>query len=152
MDDARNNLPFNSDREVLMKPIPSDGTGNRFGTLLLIDPDLDNREIAATTLRLAGFDVILAATPYEGIRLARFKQPAVIVTELFRRTERGWFILETLKRYPSTKDIPVLAYTSYAMPADARAAIESGADTFAAKPMDPNELPDIVAALLASRA
>jgi CheY-like chemotaxis protein len=113
-------------------------------TLLLIEPDRDNRQVAASFFEHEGFAVLLAESLEEGIDLARRERPDLIITELFERTHDGWMILESLRKYPETSATPIIAFSAYAFPPDEEAAIKSGVNLFVAKP---RPLPDLQASI-----
>jgi CheY-like chemotaxis protein len=117
-------------------------------TVLIIDPDPLNRDVTRTILQHAGFRILEAEEPDEGVRLAISKNPALIVTELFHRTDRGWEILERIGELPETRRIPVVAFSAYALPQDREAAVRSGATRYLAKPLPPAELEATVIDLL----
>lgn len=117
-------------------------------TVLIIDPDFDNRKVAATMLASRGFEILEATDPGEGVRIARRTGPCVIVTELFERTECGWRILDSLRQFPETSGIPIIAFTAHALSADKEAALGAGATLFLAKPLPPQELDTAVEELL----
>lgn len=113
--------------------------------VLLIDNDPDSQVIYTIVLEQAGFDVISAGSPEEGVRTAAVERPQVIVTELFKRTRTGWKVLEALKREPVTASTPVLVVTAYAFPDDVqRAAL---ANLVLAKPCSARMLLDAVVQL-----
>jgi CheY-like chemotaxis protein len=102
--------------------------------VLFIDSDADSRQIYSLLLNHNGYRVVLATGIEEGLRAAREETPAVIVTELFVRTARGWTILEALKGDASTAKIPVIALSAYVLPDDRLRA--SVADVFLPKPCE----------------
>jgi two-component system cell cycle response regulator DivK len=106
-------------------------------TVLLVDPDEDNRFIYATLLRHSGHRVLEAKNGVEGVLLAREHRPDLIVTELFVPSARGWKVPEMLKRDPRTSQIPILALTAYAFTTDEERAWSAGCDGFLAKPCEP---------------
>jgi two-component system cell cycle response regulator DivK len=105
-------------------------------TVLLVDPDEDNRFIYATLLRHCGYRVLEAKNGVEGILLARERRPDVIVTELFVQSAHGWKVPELLKKDPRTAQIPILALTAYAFTTDEERAWAAGCDGFLAKPCE----------------
>jgi two-component system, cell cycle response regulator DivK len=104
----------------------------RTRTLLLIDPKPLNREVYSLLFERYGYEVHAVTTAEDGMQLALAERPSIVVTELFSRTEQGWWILEALRRNPATAGIPIIALTAHAMSDDReRAAL---ADTFLPKP------------------
>lgn len=119
-------------------------------SILLIDSDPANRDVASTILRYAGFRVLEAEGPDTGLQYARRTRPTLIVTELFQRSGGRWHILEDLASMKETANIPVLAYSSYAFPADEEAARRSGVVRYLAKPRLPQEFEAVVEEILQS--
>ena len=107
----------------------------RTRTLLLIDPKAGNRRAYTDLFGQYGFRVRAVATPEDGMRLAVAEHPDLVLTELFSRTDDGWWILEALRDDPVTAGIPIIALTAHALADDrARAAL---ADVFLPKPCGP---------------
>ena len=107
----------------------------RTRTMLLIDPKPGNRKAYSDLFGEYGFQVKAAATPEDGMRLAVAEHPDVVLTELFSRTDDGWWILEALRHDPATAEIPIIALTAHALADDReRAAL---ADVFLPKPCAP---------------
>ena len=63
---------------------------------------------------------------------------------LFRSMD-GLTLTRRLKADPATRDIVVVALTSYAMKGDAEQALEAGCDGYLAKPIDTRTFADVVA-------
>ena len=119
-------------------------------SVLLIDPDLDSREIYSALLGHNGYQVLVASDLDEGLSAARQVLPAVIVTELFVRTLEGWRVLDSLKSDAATAGIPIIALSAYALPDDRRRA--RLADVFLPKPCEVECVLREVARLCANRA
>jgi CheY-like chemotaxis protein len=80
--------------------------------VLVVDPDVDARNILATFLRHSGYEVAEAGTAAEGLDAARRLAPRMIVGEHPLMLEDGTLLCEVLKGDPVTADIPFLAITS----------------------------------------
>jgi CheY-like chemotaxis protein len=122
--------------------------GSNSPAILVIDPSPDNLDVTCTALDHEGFTVICAATPAGGVRLARRKAPAVIVTELFQKTKSGWCIIDLLKRHSQTREIPIIAFSAYALTDDEVRALRSGAECFLPKPLPPSAVIEAVQEIL----
>jgi two-component system cell cycle response regulator DivK len=101
--------------------------------VLLIDDDEDSIEICTVLLTHYGFRVVTAREPRAGAALARVVRPAVVITELFRRTPTGWEILEILRGDPETSAVPIIAFTANVLPEDRERA--TAATVFLPKPV-----------------
>ncbi|MCK6452097.1 MAG: PAS domain S-box protein [Alphaproteobacteria bacterium] len=77
-----------------------------------------------------------AATPRLGLDLAVAHRPSVIVLDLNLPEMSGIDMLARLKAKPETRDIPVLALTAAAMPADIARGQAAGFFRYLTKPLD----------------
>ncbi len=106
-------------------------------TVLLVEDNEDNRIIYATALRYARYEVLEAISGTEGVRLAREKQPGLILMDISIPELDGWEATAILKADPATRHIPVVAVTAHALPGDAERSAEAGCDGYLAKPIAP---------------
>ena len=116
--------------------------------VLLIDDHDDSLAVCGSCLEHCGYGVLLARTPDEGIALAREHSPDVIVTELFRRTQVGWYTPETFQGDSRTRHIPVLGLSAWCLDDDRRRALASGCAHFLAKPITPSMLSSAISVLV----
>src|SRR3989304_1458779 len=77
--------------------------------ILVIDDDPHSLELVSAILGEADFEVLSAADGASGIELARTARPAVIILDMMMPGIDGINTLQTLKRDPVVKDIPVIA-------------------------------------------
>lgn len=77
-------------------------------TVLLIDEAQLECKINEWTLTHAGYNVVVATTADEGLRLAQDKPPDIIVLDSLAADAKGRQILSALKDNPLTTRIPVL--------------------------------------------
>jgi two-component system cell cycle response regulator DivK len=112
--------------------------------VLIVDDNDRNRKLARDVLRAARFRTLEAATAAEGIALASEHLPDVILMDLRLPDADGAEAVRTLTAEPRTSRIPVVAVT--AMPLDAREGwlSDAGFAGYIAKPIDADELPDLV--------
>ena len=114
--------------------------GNRY-RVLLVDPIDDDREIQATVLEQAGFDVFVR--PLSPISAAREQRPDVIVVDFSPRRVGVPEFVEALKADERTARIPVVLVSAYPR--------SDSPDTegFVAKPNAPDVLLREIARVLA---
>jgi CheY-like chemotaxis protein len=108
--------------------------------ILIAEDNDDNRFIAATVLRHAGYDVREAINATAAIRIAREEQPSLILMDVGLPDLDGWTATRLLKDDPSTAGIPVVAFTAHSLRADRQRAQEVGCSGFLAKPVEPARL------------
>jgi CheY-like chemotaxis protein len=104
--------------------------------LLLVEDDLDSREVLARHLRRKGYEVLQAADGHQGLELARTGSPDLILLDMSLPVLDGWAAARQLKTKSQTRAIPVLAVTAHAMSGDRQKALEAGCDDYATKPLD----------------
>ena len=109
---------------------------NRTKTILIIEDNLLNMELATELLELENWLVLQAENAHLGIHMARSKQPDLILMDIKLPGMDGLSATRKLKEDPKTKDIKVVAFTSHAMKSDYEKAMEVGCDGFITKPID----------------
>ncbi|NDJ52344.1 MAG: ammonium transporter [Chloroflexi bacterium] len=107
------------------------------GTVLVIDDDADARELIITNLTLEGFEVLVAPTGKDGLRMAKDYQPDAITLDVMMPGMDGWAVLSALKEDPATADIPVIMLT---MVGERNLGFTLGASEYLTKPVDSRRL------------
>jgi CheY-like chemotaxis protein len=84
------------------------------GPILIVDDDLDIREILAETLGDSGFSVMTAANGVEALRVLRSSAPApaAILLDLMMPVMDGYGLMEELEQDPTLARIPVAIITA----------------------------------------
>ena len=121
-------------------------------TILIVEDNALNLELAADLLAAAGYTIRQARTGEEGLRLARLESPALILMDLRMPGLDGFATLRALKADPRTAVIPSVALTAQAMTGDREAALAAGFDDYISKPIDTRTFSQTVARLLDSAA
>lgn len=109
-------------------------------TILLVEDNLDNRTVYRLILEHAGYRVLEAVDGEEGIRLARERQPDLILMDIAIPLIDGWTATRILKADETTRHIPIIALTAHALPADRAMAAEAGCDGYLSKPVAPRRV------------
>ena len=110
--------------------------------VLIVDDNVDAREMYALYLEHAGFRLVEAEDGETAVEVARRDRPAVILMDVTMPKMDGWQAAQLLKTAKETKDIPLIMLTAHAFEEHRRRAADVGADVFLAKPV----LPDALAA------
>lgn len=118
-------------------------------TILLVEDNPVNMELAADLLELAGYVVLQAPSAEEAIAKARVAQPRLILMDVSLPEVDGLTATKALKEDPVTKAIPVIALTAHAMKGDEETALAAGCDGYLTKPIDTRTFADSVARFLA---
>jgi signal transduction histidine kinase/CheY-like chemotaxis protein len=128
--------------EFFMKPIERDWLITKLRsmaqrqtveTVLVIDDDKVARYLVRKTLAGSPYQVIEASDGMEGLALAREHNPDVIFLDFVMPTMSAFDVLDDLKRDPSTRNIPVVIYTSKNLAEEERKRLESEASAILSK-------------------
>ena len=86
--------------------------------ILVVDDDDSVRKSITGALKLkGGFDILEAEDGLSGLEMAKQHKPDLIISDVVMSNLNGFLMLETLKEYPETADIPVIMMTSRAQKA-----------------------------------
>lgn len=112
--------------------------------VLIVEDNVDNREVIRTVLTHHGYEVIEAVDGVEGIDKAGQEKPDIILMDLSLPKMDGWEATRRLKADDELKNIPVIAITAHAMSGDEEKALKQGCNGYLAKPCTPKSVIDIV--------
>jgi PAS domain S-box-containing protein len=104
---------------------------------------------------LADFEqitLITAPTAEIGVELARARRPDLVIMDIHLPGMSGFEAAELLRRWPETRDIPVVGLSAAAMVRDRKRVEEAGFYRYLTKPVDVDELTGVLEELLARRA
>jgi PAS domain S-box-containing protein len=133
--------------------IESDGKNRVLSTVavLVVDDDVDTRRMLDLVLTAQGARVSVAPSTREGLDAARLSKPDVVLADLAMPSEDGFVLLSELRGDPAVKDVPVVAITAHAGSQDRARCMDAGFDSFVSKPIDMNEVIDLIAKLTTER-
>lgn len=116
--------------------------------ILLVEDNVMNRRLAQFLLKSQGYIVYEATDGQEAVMLAKSHLPDLILMDLQLPKVDGFTTTRILKEDETTKDIPVVALTAYAMKGDVERALEAGCEGYVTKPIDKKEFLEAVARYL----
>ena len=121
--------------------------------LLVVDDEMDAREVLGAMLRQAGAEVRAAATVIEAVGLLRWWWPDVLISDIGMPEEDGYSLLRRVRALPPEQGglIPAIALTAYAGGQDRQRALESGFQWHLAKPVEPVTLISTIARFIHQR-
>jgi DNA-binding response OmpR family regulator len=102
-------------------------------TILFIEDEQALQKTAGDTLREAGFEVLSALDGEIGLRLAKDKNPDLIILDLILPKANGFEVLKALKETQETLHIPVIVLTNLEALEDIQKALSLGATTYLVK-------------------
>jgi len=116
--------------------------------ILLVEDNVMNRRLAQFLLKSEGYIVYEATNGREALELVKAHAPDLILMDLQLPELDGFTTTQILKQDATTRDIPVVALTAYAMTGDAERALEAGCDGYITKPIDKQGFLETVASYL----
>jgi CheY-like chemotaxis protein len=117
-------------------------------TILTVDDHPLNRELVVEILEPVGYTVLQAEGGVGLIERVKREQPALILLDLKLPGPDGFTLARQLKADAATRAIPVVALTADLLPHKEAWALEAGCDGYLRKPLDREELIQLVARFL----
>ena len=108
--------------------------------ILIVEDEPRNLKLLRDLLQRFGYETIEATDGEQGVELARARNPDLILMDIMMPKMDGIEATRILKADTATKNIPIIALTSYAMKGDKERTLEAGCDGYIAKPVDIQEL------------
>jgi two-component system cell cycle response regulator DivK len=116
--------------------------------ILVVEDQLDNRQILRDLLTSVGFDLVEAEDGAQGVAAAETHRPDLILMDIQMPVLDGYEATRRIKANPELKAIPIIVVTSYALSGDEEKARAAGCDDYITKPYSPRQLLAKVKALL----
>ncbi len=119
--------------------------------VLIVEDHPELLKLLRMTLRASGFSVATAANGIEALKKARTLVPDLVVLDLVLPELDGFAVCETLRKSASTASIPIIVLTGLSSQLARLAGLESGADLYLTKPVNPTDLIQHIESLIESR-
>ena len=117
-------------------------------TILIIEDNLLNLELATDLLEANGFSVLQAQNAEIGLRLAREALPDLVLMDLSLPGMDGLQATKALKKDPATRHLIVIALTAHAMKGDQEIALSANCDGYLTKPIDTRIFVDTISSII----
>ena len=101
--------------------------------ILLVDDDPDNIYVFAHILEKSGYKVIKAKNGWEAVKMVEAEKPDLILMDMQLPVMSGY---EATEKIRTMANIPVIALTAHAMPADMDKAFKAGCVDYICKPVE----------------
>ena len=118
--------------------------------VLVVDDDVDTRELAGEALMQAGVQVTAVASAEEALAAVRAEPPDAIVADIGLPVVSGYDLMRQLRADPRLAGIPAVALTAYGGAEARDAALNAGFSAYVRKPYDPRALIALLSGLIAS--
>jgi DNA-binding response OmpR family regulator len=114
--------------------------------VVLVEDHVPVRQLYATALRAAGWQVLERPSARRLAELVRRAAPEAVVLDWTLPGPSGFEALRALKRDRSLRHVRVIMLSAHAVTSLERAALAQGAERFLHKPLRPDALVDALAA------
>ena len=112
--------------------------------ILIVDDNATNLKLLRVLLSKEGYKIRTAESAEDAMAVLKESRPHLILMDIQLPGMDGLDLTRQLKADPDTRDIIVLAVTSYAMKTDQEKALAAGCNGYVTKPIDTRALPDLV--------
>jgi two-component system, OmpR family, KDP operon response regulator KdpE len=119
--------------------------------ILIVDDDPNLRRALKIRLRANHYETVQASDGHSAIAMARKEQPELIILDLGLPAGDGLGVLEQLNGIATLASIPVIVLTARDSEFNEQRTLRAGATAFFQKPVDNNELLDVIRANLPSK-
>jgi two-component system, cell cycle response regulator DivK len=116
--------------------------------VLLVEDTEDNRFMMRRLLEMTGYRVIEAMNGEEAVKLAQAESPNLILMDLSLPVIDGLAATRLIRKLPNFESTPIIAVSAHDTSDFQSEAILAGCNTYVTKPIDFNELEQLIAQLL----
>jgi PAS domain S-box-containing protein len=120
-------------------------------SVLVVDDEVDARDLVGTALRQAGAVVTAAASVQDARSILASLTPDVVITDIAMPSDTGYDLLQHIRATPALAAVPVVALTAYNRQQDRDRALRAGFSFHVGKPVEPLTLVHVVGLAAALR-
>lgn len=116
--------------------------------IMIVDDDPELRMALKMRLRANQYETVSACDGYSAIALAQKERPNLIILDLGLPAGNGYSVLKRLQENDALSSIPVIVLTARDPLGNEGRSLDAGAAAFFQKPVDNNELLEVIRASL----
>ncbi len=116
--------------------------------ILYIEDNSDNRLLVKRVLEAEGYVLMEAPDAHEGLRQALSEPPDLILMDINLPEVDGYTTTARIKATPGLEAVKVIALTANVMKGDREKTLAAGCDGYIQKPIDVDQLPQLIARFL----
>lgn len=120
------------------------GYEGRKRKILMVDDKWENRSVVVSLLEVIGFEMAEATDGQDGLEKAEQFQPDLIITDLVMPQMDGFEMIRQLRQSPPFKDTIIIVSSASVFDSDRHKSLEAGGDEFLPKPVQADELLEIL--------
>ncbi len=114
-------------------------------SILIIEDNADVRSMLKTLLEFAGHRVEIAGDGLKGVEMIGIQHPNVALVDIGLPGLNGYDLARKIRADKDCQDVFLVALTGYSQPSDRQRALSSGFHAHLAKPVDLEQLRQILA-------
>ena len=118
--------------------------------IMIVDDDPELRMALKMRLRANQYETVSACDGYSAIALAQKERPNLIILDLGLPAGNGYSVLKRLQENDALSSIPVIVLTARDPLGNEERSLDAGAAAFFQKPVDNNELLEVIRVSLQS--
>jgi len=118
--------------------------------IMIVDDDPELRMALKMRLRANQYETVSACDGYSAIALAQKERPNLIILDLGLPAGNGYSVLKRLQENDALSSIPVIVLTARDPLGNEARSLDAGAAAFFQKPVDNNELLEVIRVSLQS--
>ena len=118
--------------------------------ILVVDDDVDTRELIEWVLKRVGAEVTSVGSAREALEVLEREKPHVLVSDIAMPQEDGYALLKKIRALPPERGgrIPAIALTAHSLVQDRLQSLRAGFQSHVPKPVVPEELVEVVASII----
>lgn len=113
--------------------------------ILVVDDEVNIRQILATRLKIAGYDVAIARDGFETLDICSCQLPDLVILDVMLPGLDGFAVCQALRKQST---VPIIMLTGMAEVKDRITGLELGADDYMVKPFSIKELESRIRCIL----
>lgn len=118
--------------------------------ILVVDDDVDTRELIEWVLKRVGAEVTSVGSAREALEVLEREKPHLLVSDLAMPGEDGYTLLKKIRALPPERGgrTPAIALTAHSLVQDRLQSLRAGFQSHVPKPVVPEELVEVVASII----
>jgi len=117
-------------------------------TVLVVEDNDELRQLMVLALVAHGCKPIEATNGQQAFQIARHRCPDIILMDIGLPVLDGLSATQQIRGLGDACQVPIVAVSAYNTPEQRKAALDAGCDAFISKPVDPNQLNDVLGLFL----
>ncbi|HEV2836820.1 MAG TPA: response regulator [Pyrinomonadaceae bacterium] len=113
-------------------------------TVLLVEDTEDNRFMMRRLLEMSGYRVVEATNGEEAVRIAEAESPGLILMDLSLPMIDGLAATRLIRKMPKLTKTPIIAVSAHDTSDFLEEALDAGCNSYITKPIDFNELEQLI--------